>query len=346
MFFAADGCEKRRKMNIRKRYNPVNLDKEPIKVHRGRTAVPEVAKRRNMKLMLIIIGSVVTLIMFVFVSLWLLTDLGNGSKSKKEPAKKVENEEYIYSEKDSLAVLIAMTNDNADTAEHLILMRIDPSRWDEGKGYAVCFMSIPPDMITGEGELALSQHYALGGTAECARVIKEISGAREIYSATINYKSVRKLIAEVGGITVTVEHNINYTSPKGDRNFTTAAGTREFNASEGARLIYCDEWPGGIDEQRLMICRSFASMANKLITRKNSNYLDYYFNKITNAVPTNVSAGAYQEIKTGLKNFALDNESADITKIYLCGYEEREDGRLYLTEDGVLYLKALFGEHN
>ncbi len=333
-------------MKIRKRYNPVNLDREPMKVHRGRTAAPEVAKRRTMKLVLIIAGAIATALLFFVVSLWLLKDIGNSSKNKKETQTKTESEEYVYTEKDSIAVLIAMTNDRADVAEHFILMRIDPSRWDEGNGYGVCFMSIPPELIIREGGYTLSRHYALSGTAECARLLKEISGSREIYSATLNYKSVRQLIQDVGGITVTVEHDINYVSPKGDRNFTTAAGTREFNGSEGARLMYCTDWPGGIDEQRLMICRCFAAIANKLITRKNINYLDYYFNKITNAVQTNVSAGAYQEIKNGLRQFALDNEGTDITKIFLCGYEEDEDGSLYLSEDGVLYLKALFGEHN
>lgn len=332
-------------MKIRRKYNPVNLDMEPVKVHRGRTAVPEVAKRRTMKRVLIIVGAIATAVLFLLVSMWLLTDLGNSSKNKKPVSNKVDEQEYVYSEKDSLAVLIAMTNDSADTAEHLVLMRIDPSRWEEGRGYAVCFMSVPPELITGDNGFTLSRYYSLGGTAECARVLKEISGAREIYSATINYKSVRQLISDIGGITVTVEHDINYVSPNGTRNFTTAAGTREFNGSEGARLMYCDEWPGGEEEHRLMVCRCFAAMANKLITRKNSSYLDYYFNKITNAVSTNVNAGAYQEIKTGLKNFALDNENADITEIFLCGSEEREDG-LYLSEDGVKYLKALFGEHN
>lgn len=333
-------------MKIRRKYNPVNLDMEPVKVHRGRTVVPEVAKRRNMKIVLIILGAVFVLVAGVFITARIVSDIGNSSKNKKETSKDVEVGDYVYSEKDSICVLIVMTNDTADTAEHLILMRIDPSRWDEGNGYAVCFMSIPPEMIIDETGASLSYHYALGGTAECARVLKEISGAREIYSATINYKSARQLISDVGGVNVTVEHDINYISPKGDRNFSTASGTRDFNGSEGARLMFCTDWPGGIDEQRLMICRCFSSMANKLITRKNSGYLDYYFKKITNAVSTNVSAGAYQEIKTGLYNFALDNDGEDITQIFLCGYEEREDGQLYLTDDGVLYLKALFGEHS
>lgn len=330
-------------MKLRKRYNPVNMDMTPVKVHRGRTIVPEVAKQRNIKLILIITGIVCTLILSFVVGLWLVNELGNSSKNKKETNTKVDSGDYVYSEKDSLAVLIALTNDSGDTAEHLVLMRIDPSRWVNGNGYAVCFMSLPPEMAVNG--TPLSSSYSLGGTAECARVIRDISGAREIYSATVNYKSVRELVKAVGGITVTVEHEINYVSPDGSRNFYTAAGTREFNGSESARLMYCTEWPGGVDEQRLMICRCFASMANKLIKRSNSAYLDYYFKKITNTVSTNVSAGAYQEIKTGLYNFALDNDGADITEIFLCGCETDENGQLYLTEDGVKYLKALYGEH-
>lgn len=331
-------------MKIRKKYNPVNLDMEPVKVYRGRTVVPEVAKRRTMRVVLIVTSAVAFVLIFFLVSLWLVRDLGNDSKNRVESSPTVNDDEYIYSEKDSLTVLIAMTNDNATEAEHFILMRIDPSRWDEGNGYGVCFMSLPPEMAV-DG-ITLSRSYTLGGTAECARVLKEISGSREIYSATINYKTLRELIQVVGGITVTVEHDINYVSPKGDRNISTAAGTREFNGSEGARLLYCDDWPGGVEEQRLMLCRAFASIANKLITRKNSSYLDYYFNKITTAVSTTVSAGAYQEIKTGLYTFALDNDGANITEIYLCGCDTDEDGQLYLTDDGVLYLKALFGKHD
>lgn len=331
-------------MKIRKKYNPVNLDMEPVKVYRGRTVVPEVAKRRTMRVVLIVTSAVAFVLIFFLVSLWLVRDLGNDSKNRVESSPTVNDDEYIYSEKDSLTVLIAMTNDNATEAEHFILMRIDPSRWDEGNGYGVCFMSLPPEMAV-DG-ITLSRSYALGGTAECARVLKDISGSREIYSATINYKTLRELIQVVGGITVTVEHDINYVSPKGDRNISTAAGTREFNGSEGARLLYCDDWPGGVEEQRLMLCRAFASIANKLITRKNSSYLDYYFNKITTAVSTTVSAGAYQEIKTGLYTFALDNDGANITEIYLCGCDTDEDGQLYLTDDGVLYLKALFGKHD
>ncbi len=331
-------------MKIRKKYNPVNLDMEPVKVYRGRTVVPEVAKRRTMRIVLIVTAAVAFVLIFFLVTLWLVRDLGNGSKNRVESSPSAGDDEYVYSEKDSLTVLIALTNDNANEVNHLILMRIDPSRWNDGNGYGVCFMSLPPEMeIDG---VTLDYRYALGGTAECARVIKEISGAGEIYSATVNYKTLRGLIQVVGGVTVTVEHDINYVSPKGDRNFSTAAGTREFNGSEGARLLYCDEWPGGVEEQRLVICRAFASIANKLITRKNSSYLDYYFNKITNAVSTTVSAGAYQEIKTGLYTFALDNDGADITEIFLCGCETDENGQLYLTDDGVLYLKALFGKHD
>ncbi len=333
-------------MKARRKYNPVNLDMEPVKVHRGRAVIPEVAKRQKMKTVLIIAGAIISVLVFFVVALWILTDLGNNAEKNEKKPQKIDSGEYVYSEKDSLTVLIAMTDDKGSVAEHLILMRIDPSRWNEGEGYAVCFMSLPPDMAIGEKGMTLSQSYALGGTAECARVLKEVSGSREIYSATINYKTARELIKVVGGITVTVEHDINYVSPKGDRNFSTAAGTREFNGSEGARLMYCTDWPGGIEEQRLMICRCFASMANKLITRKNSSYLDYYFKKITNTVSTTVSAGAYQEIKTGLYEFALNNEGGDITRIYLCGVGEDENGKLYLTEDGVKYLKALFGEHS
>ncbi len=333
-------------MKVRRKYNPVNLDMEPVKVHRGRTAVPEVAKRQKMKAVLIIAGAIFSALMFFVVALWILTDLGNNSKNNEKKPQKIDSGEYVYSEKDSLTVLIAMTDDKGSVAEHLILMRIDPSRWKGEKPYAVCFMSLPPDMAIGEKGTTLAQSYALGGTAECARVLKEISGSREIYSATINYKTARELIKVVGGITVTVEHDINYVSPKGDRNFSTAAGTREFNGSEGARLMYCTDWPGGIEEQRTMICRCFESMANKLLARKNSSHLDYYFNKITNTVPTTVSAGAYQEIKTGLYEFALNNEGGDISETYLCDVGVDENGNLYLTETGVNYLKALFGEHN
>lgn len=333
-------------MKIRKKYNPVNLDMEPVKVYRGRTEVPEVAERRRMKIVLIVAGSIAAALIFLLVALWILTDLGNNSSGKTNTSGKVESGDYVYSEKDSISVLIALTNDNSSEAEHLIMMRIDPSRWKGGEGYAVCFMSLPPDMTVDDSGMTLAQRFSQGGTSECARIIREISGARQVYSATMNYKTLRQLIVDVGGITVTVEHDINYISPKGDRNFSTAAGTRDFNGSEGARLMYCTEWPGGVDEQRVMICRGFASIANKLITRKNSSYLDYYFTKITNTVPTTVSAGAYQEIKEGLYRFALDNDGADITEIFLCGCERDENGRLYLTEDGVLYLKALFGEHN
>lgn len=333
-------------MKIRKRYNPVNLDMTPVKVHRGRVAVPEVAKRRTMKKVLIVTVAISTVLLFCVVALWILTEVGNSSKSKKQALTEVESGEYVYSEKDSLSVLVALTSDDAVTAEHFMLMRIDPSRWDNGEGYAVCFMSLPPEMAIDSSGTTLKSMYSLGGTAECAKTLRDISGAREIYSASVNYKTLRELIQAIGGITVTVEHNINYISPDGTRNFYTAAGTRDFNGSDGARMMYCTDWPGGVEEQRLMICRCFASMANKLISRKNSSYLDYYFKKITNTVSTNVSAGAYQEIKTGLYNFALDNDGEDITEIFLCGYEEDENGQIYLTEDGVKYLKALFGEHD
>lgn len=334
-------------MRVKKKYSLVNLDTDPMQVDRGRRSnTPEEQKRRFLRgLTFVGVGLVLAVVALVII-ITVISDVGNSGK-RVEEKKKDEDEEIVYSEKDSLTVLIAVTDDEKINAEHFILMRIDPMCYEMEKyGYGVCFMSLPTDLSVGENGNTLSEEYTIGGTAQCALDLQNISSSRKISTATINFKSLSKLVDNVKGLKMVVEYDINYESPKGDRNINIAAGNREFNGSEAARVLYFPDWPGGKEEHDLMFCRAFASIANKLICRTNSGYLDYYFNRITNAVTTNVSAGQYQEIKKALYNFALDHDGTeDMTKIFLCQTEYDETGAKRLSESGEQAMRTLFGEH-
>lgn len=334
-------------MRQRKKYNIVTLDETPVKVERGRKVFTPAEQKSRMARLLMRVGIAAGIVILaVVVSLTVISQVGNSRKQVPEEKKKTTDEQVVYTDNDSISVLIALTDDGKKSAEHFLLMRIDPMCLTmENYGYGVCFMSLPPELSVLDSGETMAKEFSVGGTAQCAADLQGVCDSKKIYTATINYKSLYKLIDSIGGVIMTIEHDLNYISPNGDKNIYISAGHRSCTGSEAARVMYCPDWPGGVDEQRLVISRAFAEMANKLLCRNNSAYLDSYFKKITNAVTTDVSAGKYQEIKKSLHQFALDNDgSEDITKIFLCQTEEI-DGVLRFSEKGEQAMKTLFGAH-
>lgn len=317
--------------------NLVKLDTKTTRVERKRRVVlPEQVASHLPQIIFISAAVVVVLVIMIMSGISTITQdilIRPGTVSSK-----VESEAIVLDEKDSLSVLIAKTETDSTGVQMFILMRIDPA---ENKVYLTTFDS---QLVISETGETMAERYRLGGASQCAKDMQKYFGAREIYSASVNYTTMKQLVNSLGGVELTVPYDINYQSEDVDKNIIVAKGTRTFAGGEVSRLLECPEWPGGEEERRLMHARTFASLANSTFVLNKSGRLESYYNKIFNSITTDVSAGVFQDMLPGFYEWACSREddSEDISTIVLAE-TETVDGELYLTEYALKVMKFIYG---
>ncbi|MDR1002547.1 MAG: LCP family protein [Oscillospiraceae bacterium] len=320
----------------------VSFDATPVKVRRSRRklVLPDSVMDNLPKIIIISIIAVIVLIFLIIAGL--MNVARDIMKNQNSSSSTVSSGEVAYGERDSLTVLIVKTDDTKTIAEHFILMRLDPA---ENAAY---FTPFSPDTVIASSGQTMGERYSTAGAGGCAKDIEERFGSSKVYNSTINFASMIKLIDAVGGVKLTVEYDFNYKSKNNDRNIYCAKGSRSFSGGEAARLLDCPEWPGGVEEQRLMYARTFASIANDILVQSRSNIIDKYYNKISDAVTNNVGAGVFQDVLPALENMAFyrDKSLRDITKIVPVETTPAGDGKRAITESSMQVMHRVYGRRD
>ncbi len=113
--------------------------------------------------------------------------------------------------------ILLLGTDHADVAgrtalhhtDSIMLVRTDPGH------HRIYYLSIPRDLyveIPGHGMNRINAAYQLGGAALAIRTVEQLTGLPINHVAVVDFQEFRKLIDEIGGITVDVPRPIQSNS--------------------------------------------------------------------------------------------------------------------------------------
>jgi LCP family protein required for cell wall assembly len=90
-------------------------------------------------------------------------------------------------------------------SDSIMLIRTDPSH------HRIVYLSIPRDLrvpIPGHGDSKINSAFQIGGPALAIRTIRAFTGLKVNHVVTVDFGSFKRLIDDVGGITIDVPENI------------------------------------------------------------------------------------------------------------------------------------------
>lgn len=315
--------------------NLVVLDGSLTKVNRDRSAI--VTKEDIRKKVAVIVGVAALAVIMLLAMLQGMVSLCASLSSDDGERGELSPLEKLYTDRDSLSVLLMKEADGRGSVEHFVLVRFEPS---EGR---VFLTPISPELIT-DGR-TLQQHYALGGEAQCCLALEQLLGCSKIHYTAFTYTTLRELVDAFGGVTIDLKYSFNYKAADNKRNINVAAGKRVFLGGETARLLNCPEWPGGETEQRMMYAQVFASLINEQLTPSGALRLETLYGKVYNNTVSNVSMGSFQSAFDGLAYLGDINDSGSIASVYELYPQSTESG-LFFDETVLAQMRALYGDRD
>lgn len=245
--------------------------------------------------------------------------------------------EIVFDNSDSLSLLIIKVSDDRKEAQQFLLVRFQPS---ESHVYVSSF-----DINTLVRGVTLAQRYETGGAADCAQSLASLIGCKNIYTATLTYNNLKKIVTKIGGITITVPYSINYQSPNNDRNLNVAAGTRLYEGGETARLLNYPHWEGGAKEGRLLHQAVLCTAINEQFYGLDQEELQNLFSLFYSNCTSDLTMGIYQRASTGLVYLAsLKDEYLALEATF--DPTENEDGTFVFEKDELKKLRAVFGDRD
>ncbi|MDI3317883.1 MAG: LCP family protein [Bacillota bacterium] len=105
-----------------------------------------------------------------------------------------------------LGVQQAQTLHQPPLTDSILLARLDPGR------QRAALLSIPRDLwvpIPGHGHDRINTAYELGGAPLVKQVVAQLTGIRPDYYVVLDYDSFRRLIDDLGGVTVDVPYTLD-----------------------------------------------------------------------------------------------------------------------------------------
>lgn len=259
----------------------------------------------------------------------------------KVPATAPVREEE-FGEADSLAVLTLKLTDDRSAVDKMVISRFEPT---ESRVYC-CGLS--PSLLYGER--TLGEYYAEEGVQALTDALADMLDCSRVFTFTLTYNEMRHVIRIFDGVTVTVPYMINYTSPNGDRNINVAAGTRVYTGGELSRLLEYPGWVGGEREHLLMYTSVVAQIINENLNCTSSDKLKEILFELSETAETDITSTDFQHCANGLVYLCSINRSltADdeplAAVLDLWPSETDGEGRLVLSDDDLLHLRAAFGK--
>lgn len=320
-----------------KRKNLLKLDSSLGKVRR-RYQGYAAAEERKRKIALYSGAAVIALLVVMLAAWGVITVITDIIAPEKEAATSVR-EQAAMSEKDAMVVLALKLSDEHDAVEHMVLTRFDPA----GSRVYVCGLS-PRVVYNGT---TLGDYFVQGGTSSVAEAVAGLIDCSRVYTFSVDYTSMRKVINVFGGVTITVPYAIRYDSPNNDRNLNVAPGTREYTGWEIARLLNYPYWEGGEREQLGMYATVVKGLLNEHLDFSSVEQLKLTLNKLYEEAESDITMTDFQDKSAGLlhlcsinSQISSDSELAVVVDVWP---EELSDGSLEFTGDELTLLRAAFG---
>ena len=243
---------------------------------------------------------------------------------------------------DAMVVLALKLSDDHQQLEHMVLSRLDPI---DGRAY-VCGLS---PRVAYEGK-TLGEYFAQEGTEALAGAVAGLVDCDRVFTLTVDYVTMRKVINIFGGATITVPYAIKYDSPNNDRNLNVAPGTREYTGWEIARLLNYPDWDGGEREQLGMYAMVVNSIINENLRYTESDQLKRVLEKIYEEAETDITMTDFQHKSVGLLYLCSLNsqlsENSRLSVVVDVWPEEQTDGTLVFNKEGEKTLRLAFGRRN
>lgn len=245
-------------------------------------------------------------------------------------------EEREMGEEDATVMLVLKLSDDHDAVEHMVLTRFDPM---DNRVYVA---GISPRLLCGEK--TLGEHFTEGGSSQVAQALAELVDCDRVFTVSVDYTSMRKVINIFGGVTITVPYAIKYDSPNNDRNLNVAPGTREYTGWEIARLLNYPYWNGGEQEQLYM----YAMVAGRIIS-EHLNYsetikLKNILNNVYDEAEADITMTEFQSKAAGLLHLCSVNrqlaEGSELAVVVDVWPEETENGLEYTGKNYDIMLAA------
>lgn len=251
-------------------------------------------------------------------------------------------EERAMTDEDAMVLLVLKLSDDHTSVEHMVLSRLDPI---DGRAY-VC--GISPRVVYED--MTLGEYFVQGGTSGLADAVAGLMDCHKVYTLSVDYTSMRKVINIFGGATITVPYAIKYDSPNNDRNLNVAPGTREYTGWEIARLLNYPNWKGGEQEQLYMYAMVVSRLIDENINYTESDQIKKVLNRLYEEAETDITMTDFQHQTAGLMymcsvNRQLSDESS-LSVIVEVWPEEQSDGTLAYSEESLEMLHIAFGRRN
>ncbi len=245
-------------------------------------------------------------------------------------------------DEDATVMLALKLSDDHKAVEHMVLTRLDPI---DSRVY-VCALS--PRVIYDD--LTLGERFAQSGAEGLAEAVAGLVDCEKVYTLSVDYTSMRKVINIFGGATITVPYAIKYDSPNNDRNLNVAPGTREYTGWEIARLLNYPYWKGGEREQLGMYAMVVNSIINENLYYTETEQMKKVLGKLYEHADTDMTMTDFQRQSAGLLYLCSINsqlsETSSISLVVDVWPEEQPDGTLVFSEEGLETLNIAFGRRN
>ncbi|MDI6732045.1 MAG: LCP family protein [Candidatus Margulisbacteria bacterium] len=150
-------------------------------------------------------------------------------------------------------------------SDTIMVLHIDP----EAKKAAL--ISIPRDtlvVLPGRGLDKVNHAFAYGGVELSKSTVEQFLGIEIPYYVVINLSGIIKIIDDLGGITVNVEHRMYYVDYAGDLNIDLQPGVQKLNGRQA--MGYLRYRRDGGDFKRISRQQDFlAALSKEMMKREN-----------------------------------------------------------------------------
>ncbi len=226
---------------------------------------------------------------------------------------------------------------NADTRYTTTGLRSDTMilcKYNFDTGEAT-LLSIPRDtrtyIRTRKNEDKINHAHAFGGPNLSVDAVRDLLGINLDFYVTVDYRAVKEIVNEIGGVDIYVPRNMYYTDP-------TAGAELYINLEEGQQILDGDKalqflrfrsYPEG-DLGRVEAQQSFMkALAKQLLQTSTLLKLPSLANTYFEYVDTNISLGTVLKGITSIGNVNFDN----LETVTLKGEYQTIDGVSYFIYD-------------
>lgn len=320
-----------------KKKHMLRLDSSLGKVRRRHSGFAAEEERRRR--MVLYIAAAVVGVLILILAVWGIGTVVTEIIAPDKVTATSPVEAKDMTDEDAIVTLVFKLSDDEKTVEHMVLTRFDPI---DSRVYVT---GLSPRVE--ENGVTLGDYFLEGGITAVTEAVARLVDCDKVFSITVNYTTMRRVVNIFGGVTLTVPYAIKYDSPNNDRNLNVAPGTREYTGWEVARLLNYPNWNGGEQEQLYMYAMVVSNIVNEKLRYTESEQLKKILTRIYEEADSDITMTDFQHKSAGLLYLCSVNnrlsEDSQLSVIVDIWPEEKSGGTLEYTGRDLEILRAAFG---